>query len=576
MDLTRVDSSHSLLSCGDTDTIAETASVAAKSETTTLRPSSRVSTYKPPHVSYSRGTIGSFTSSRLFAGISGLVRRVMSVFRGDETTSEQSERHEKDISSPIDFLTAEGLDRLSDLLFQHGILDDRRQRIDARKFHQTSLNISNPTNLEAVLGVLEGYQLPSLATLHADIIDLHYRDLSHVTAFIEKLSSLTNVYLDFCHEHLDDPGWVEETTPNLANFLDVLSTKNCQALCLQGSRRLPVPTCLLSRESERLEAKGKAFLSPVERIHGIQPITSLRTLDIQIPLMLTPPWHDWTTRTINLSPIDSLHLNPTIPIQMSSILPAIATKSFQTFSIQGVTFPDLMDFLSRQSIINVICPVYLTHDVFSELNGVGASDLVHSGSFPRDGFILPLQSLHAPAEFISRFLELIDTSRRPALHSFIISQGYLHSLRNHDPCDSESLALKKAIQAIKSIPIPNTELECTFSCVYCLTSFLRSACDQEKSLMTKPPPSSVTRIKLHLHGPECCPYPQIETILAEWLSSFPSLIEFKLRLLWNSSTWFASTSSCEQELLKAVQAKCPNLRSVVVGSTRGGCSHAAY
>ncbi|KDQ51168.1 hypothetical protein JAAARDRAFT_73811 [Jaapia argillacea MUCL 33604] len=410
----------------------------------------------------------------------------------------------------MDFLTPKGLDRLSSLLSQHGILDDRGQRIDPRKLHQTSLNISDPTNLEGILAVLEGYQLPSLGTLHADIIDLHYRDLRIITTFIEKLPSLTNVSLDFCHEHLDNSEWVEETTSNLATFLDVLSTKNCQALCLKDSRCLPIPTCLLSRESERLEMKGKVFPSPAERIRGIQPITSLRTLDIQLPLMLTTPWHDWTTRTINLSPIDSLHLNPTRPIPMSSILPAIATKSFHTLSIQGAAFHDLMDFLSRQSIINFICPVYLTHDVFSPLNADGSSGVVHSAAFPNDGFILPLQSLHAPADFISRFLELFDSPRRPALRFFTISRSYFHTLRsNHHPCDSESLALKKAIQATKSTLIPNTELECTFSCVYCLTTFLLRSCEREKSTTTKSPPSSVTRIKLNLYGPEHCPYPEI-------------------------------------------------------------------
>ncbi|KDQ51177.1 hypothetical protein JAAARDRAFT_41439 [Jaapia argillacea MUCL 33604] len=584
-------SSNSLISSGDTATLVESASILsldesdADSDNTTSAPFSRAATYQTPSAPGYHETVVDPARSRRHHGISGVAHRALSVFRRSNRTSKAaplnvvtpfastpsvisttgtlllnaattSNLQASPSTGRISSTSAERIttDRLSLLLKNHDVLDYDDNPIHGSMFHQTCLKIISPLNFEGIR-LLGDYRLPKLQGLHAYVHNPYSNHLDDLSTFIQQLPSVTYIWLYFCDEKSDDPEWAWELTVKLARFVSALSTKECRYLSISDHHFCSHnPITYESPSDVEKDQKVSSTAGPLQP----KPFESLWMFTAGLRLLFTPPWLNWMVQTINASPLNTLHLTPSGALPWSTILPLIPVKSYQSFCMQGVTFSDLIRFLSRNPKVDVLSPIRVQFDLPSKGEGSskgGPTKL--SSPFP-DGFVLPtLRTVIAEPDFIVHLLTNTNTSARPLLHSFMISgSSFPHNPSKHNPCD-EMVSLYNAIQCIKIIRVPRAHFDFTVSSIQCLAWLLSQPFEQEKSSKNT---SCITRIRLSfVHTSKHSPYQQLEILLPLWLSNFPSLDEFKF-------DYFSKDCTGERQLIKSIYHTCPSVEILSIGS----------
>ncbi|KDQ51158.1 hypothetical protein JAAARDRAFT_41422 [Jaapia argillacea MUCL 33604] len=572
---------ESLASAAETDTVVGSDSIFSvdASETTTLRSPSRFSLYTLPSATHSQDTIRDRTSAGL--GILRAAQRVLMVLRRrplrTETAPSGSAKQRPSPSSPPSGSGKEYLDgskslypmksiptdKLSSLFNRYGIIDLGKNPADATKLDQITIQITSPRDYSCLEVLNQSIGLPKLLGLHASVHEPHAETLHTLTAFVEKLSSVTCIWLYFCLEGLNEGELSGGIGVALSRFLCAVSSSGCVSLsicqypyrhCSLCSQRA-TPSGVGGKEKEA--SKEKRFSSPTSSLFkpayplpsaGAPTLSNLSSLHISLPLMLIHPWIDWTIRTINASNLSSLDLAALPSPDLSLVLPLISSPQLMCLLTHEAELADLIPFLSRHKEINCLSAM--------KIPGVFPEPPPKPSSFPA-GFTLPqLIAVVGTPGFIFHLLSQTEQSARPRLSSFNISTTEFP----HDHHLDKILPFLHTIQAIRGIHLPNVQFTCTLPCLECLTWLITQPM---AILRTSKSEDGVYHIRLaytSLPSERRFPFDDMQLLLPRWLSSFPCLKEFTLEFGRETSR----SVDDERELMEGIRKSCPGISVVAV------------
>ncbi|KDQ51160.1 hypothetical protein JAAARDRAFT_211294 [Jaapia argillacea MUCL 33604] len=567
---------ESLLSAADTETIVDSGSIF--SETTTLRSPSRLSLYTLPSATHSQGTIIGRTSAG--SGILRAAQRVLTVLRRrpprTETASHGEQRPSPSLPPPdagkedLDGgkshypMKSIIIDDPSSLLRQYVIIDLYKNPADATKLDQITIPMTSPRDYSCLEVLRQSISISKLRGLHACIHEPHAEMLHTLTIFVEKLASLSSIWLYFCLEGLNEREFSSEALSGsvslaLSRFLSAISSRGCISLSI-----CKYPYCHCSFCSPRATGgkdkeapRTKPFPSPTSSSSkpnyplpstDAPTLSNLSSLHISLSLMLTHPWVDWTIRTINASPLVSLYLTTLPSPDWSSVLPLISSPHLKCLFAHGAELADLIPFLSRHKEINRVFSV--------KIPGVFQEPSPKPSSFPA-GFTLPqLTEIIGTPEFIFRLLSKTKPFARPRLSSFVV----LTDECPHDHHLDEIPLFLHTIQSIRGIRLPNVQLKCRLQCLECLTCLITQPMAK---LQTSKSEEAVYRICLAYHNlpnERRFPFDDMQHLLPSWLSSFPHLKEFTLEFGKQASR----SVDDERELMECIRKSCPGISMVAV------------
>ncbi|KIJ07119.1 hypothetical protein PAXINDRAFT_19680, partial [Paxillus involutus ATCC 200175] len=163
-----------------------------------------------------------------------------------------------------------------------------------------------------------------------DTTDRHFRALRIFFESLEGLEGIRRVQLCL----YGSPSYV---SPSLTSFLESVQSTKCQELHCLGTRRTGLEICV----------NGRSFLRN----------SSLEVLNINSPLLFTPPAVSFTLTILRNAPLRKLTLTNTTfkPKQWSTLLSQLDLPQLSQLAVDDTCpIPALVDFLHRHKVCNLL------------------------------------------------------------------------------------------------------------------------------------------------------------------------------------------------------------------------------
>jgi hypothetical protein len=178
----------------------------------------------------------------------------------------------------------------------------------------------------------QAFVVPGLIWITAsqDTTDRHFRALRIFFESLEGLEGIRRVQLCL----YGSPSYV---SPSLTSFLESVQSTKCQELHCLGMRRTGLEICVNSR----------SFLRN----------SSLEVLNINSPLLFTPPAVSFTLTILRNAPLRKLTLTNTTfkPKQWSTLLSQLDLLQLSQLAVDDTCpIPALVDFLHRHKVCNLL------------------------------------------------------------------------------------------------------------------------------------------------------------------------------------------------------------------------------
>ncbi|KIJ06483.1 hypothetical protein PAXINDRAFT_20324, partial [Paxillus involutus ATCC 200175] len=178
----------------------------------------------------------------------------------------------------------------------------------------------------------QAFVVPGLIWITAsqDTTDRHFRALRIFFESLEGLEGIRRVQLCL----YGSPSYV---SPSLTSFLESVQSTKCQELHCLGMRRTGLEICV----------NGRSFLRN----------SSLEVLNINSPLLFTPPAVSFTLTILRNAPLRKLTLTNTTfkPKQWSTLLSQLDLPQLSQLAVDDTCpIPALVDFLHRHKVCNLL------------------------------------------------------------------------------------------------------------------------------------------------------------------------------------------------------------------------------